>query len=287
MDKLFLTILIDSGIPNILNFRKPSRMIIVASLALVAVLGVGCTVNRASIIDRESPMKGINLSDSQPDDIVRNVEQITGVRKHNHLDDLDSWHGSLNGKPMTLDDIRELAAKGDNLLFEDLRQYQGGNVSSNLDRYIIVYGVAGGYRLVVHSNSTDKPDRVNLQSIWEGGWSGIDIRNGDIDEFLRVNPSQDAITEEQARDIAQAALEVELEPVSWYILGDWPERTDNDAVFARSLLDSTDTIGEPCWVLRVKSTPEWGGHYYAVGKKSGTIFTYNIGTWFAFTGTLE
>lgn len=236
---------IKERIKNVLNFKKPSRVIIVASVTLVAMLGVGLALNKA------------------------------GEAEKNNLDIPAEWFGNLEGKNMTFNDVRELAAKGDNLLFEDLRQYKGMNASSNFDYYIMVYVVEGGYRLVVHSKESGKPDSVNLESIWEGGGSGIDIRYGVVDEFLRANPSQDAITEEQAQNIAQTRLGVELKPVSWYILGDWPERTDNDTAFARALLDSIDAINEPCWVLRVKGTAEWGGQYYAVGKRSGNIFICN------------
>ena len=183
------------------------------------------------------------------------------------------WGGNMDGKEMTLNDVRQLAGKGDNLLFEDLWQYKGGNASSSHDRYIMVYKIEGGYRLVVHSNSTGRPDAVNLESIWESGGSGIDIRYNDVDEFLSANPSQDAVTEEEAQNIGQTKLKADLEPVNWYILGDLPINTDNeDAVFAEALLDSIYTIDESCWVFRVKATAEWGGSYYAVGKKTGTIF---------------
>ncbi|MDD4438091.1 MAG: hypothetical protein PHS04_08665 [Tissierellia bacterium] len=77
----------------------------------------------------------------------------------------------------------------------------------------------------------------------------------------------------ETQDIGQTKLKVELEPVSWSILGDWPISTDDkDAVFAEALLNSIYTIDESCWVFRVKATAEWGGSYYAVGKKSSTIF---------------
>ena len=91
-------------------------------------------------------------------------------------------------KPMTLEDVRSLAKKGDDLLFEDLMPYKGGNASSSFDYNIMVYGVEEGYRLVVHSNQSGRPDSVNLESIWESGGSGIDIRYGDINEFLSKWP---------------------------------------------------------------------------------------------------
>jgi len=195
-----------------------------------------------------------------------------------------SWFGNASGKEMTLNDVRELAAKGDGLLFEDLQQYQGGNASSDFNYNIMVYSVAGGYRLVVHSKSHSKPDRVNLESVWEDGGSGIDIRYNDVDEFLQTNPSQKPITADEALGIAQVILGVELESVSWHILADWPGRADYDAAFAQALLDSTYAISEPCWVLRVKGTAEWGGRYYAVGKKSSALYIYHDDAWSVFIG---
>lgn len=100
----------------------------------------------------------------------------------------DGWTGNLNGKSITLEDVRTLAKKGDDLLFEDFQKYKGANVSSNLDYYIMVYGVEGGYRLIVRSDQSGKPDSANLESIWESGGSGIDIRYGDIDKFLSKWP---------------------------------------------------------------------------------------------------
>lgn len=235
------------------NFNKLLLMIIIA--IMVAVVLSGCI--------------GVNSISNVTDDIITDENapktDISAVPF--------PWGGNMDGKEMTLDDVRQLAGKGDDLLFEDLWQYKGGNASSDFERYIMVYRIESGYRLVVHSNVTGKPDMVNLESIWESGGSGIDIRYNDVDEFLHTNPSQEVIMEEQARDIAQTKLTVELEPVSWGILGDWPISTeDEDVIFAEALLDSIYTIDETCWVFRVDGTAEWGGSYYAVGKKSGTIF---------------
>ncbi|WP_313370724.1 hypothetical protein [Sedimentibacter sp.] len=174
---------------------------------------------------------------------------------------VDSVSDTTYDMSMTLDDVRKLAAKGDDLLFEDLSQYKGANASSDLNSYIMVYHVKGGYRLIVYSKPDSKPSRADLESIWESGGSGIDIRYNDVDAFVRDNPSQDAITEEQALDIAKKSLKMEFEAVSWYILGESFEPIGKDAIFARALLDSTYIIDESCWILRVKETPEWGGSY--------------------------
>ncbi len=42
--------------------------------------------------------------------------------------------------------------------------------------------------MIVHSNENGTPDVVNLEGIWEDGGSGIDIRYGDIDDFLSKRP---------------------------------------------------------------------------------------------------
>ena len=234
------------------NFNKLPLIIIIAVMAVV-ILSACVGVNSNSNV----------TDDSATDENAPKTETTTVPFP---------WGGNIDGKEMTLDDVHYLAEKGDNLLFEDLWAYKGGNASSSFERYIMVYKIKGGYRLVVHSNATGKPDMANLESIWESGGSGIDIRYNDVDEFLHANPSQDAITEEQAWNIAQTKLTVELEPVSWNILGDSPESTDKDVIFAETLLDSIYTIDESCWTFRVKGATEWGGNYYVVGKKSGTIF---------------
>jgi len=68
-------------IKNVLNFRKPSRVIIIASVALLAIMSVGFAVNHA--IDKKFPMQGNNLSDLQTDDIIRRITQITGANASN------------------------------------------------------------------------------------------------------------------------------------------------------------------------------------------------------------
>lgn len=67
-------------IKNILNFKKPSRVIIIAAVALAAVLSVGFAVDRTIAYDKSFPMQGANLSDLQPDEIIRQIVQITGAK---------------------------------------------------------------------------------------------------------------------------------------------------------------------------------------------------------------
>ena len=183
---------------------------------------------------------------------------------------ITEWYRNSVGKDMTLHDLYELAAKGDNLLFEDFQQYNGMNASSIFGRYIMVYGIDGGYRLIVHSNPTGKPDRVNLESIWESNGSGIDIRHNNLHDFLKTTPSQNSITEYEAQNLAQAFSEFILEPVSWEILGDVVIPISKEAVFMQNLLDSLYKLPEPCWLFQEKPKNEI---YLAVGKKTGIIYS--------------
>lgn len=93
---------------------------------------------------------------------------------------------------LSIKDVRALAKKGDALRFEDFSGFSGIDVSSNLDYHIMLYGVEGGYRLIVRTGG-DKIDSAQLERIWDSGGSGIDIRYNDVDKFIRENPSAEVI----------------------------------------------------------------------------------------------
>jgi len=70
--------------------------------------------------------------------------------------------------------------------------------------------------------------------------------------------------------MAQASSGSALEPVSWEILGEDPASNAPDVLFARALLDSIDTLPEPCWAFEDVTAR---GTYWIVGKKTGTIYS--------------
>ena len=182
-----------------------------------------------------------------------------------------TFEGYFDGKEMTLDDVRELSAKGDSLIFEDFRRFQGANASSNLDNYIMVYSVEGGYRLVVRSKASGKPGSVKLESVWKSGGSGIDIRYNDVEAFLLATPSQPVITEQEALDIAQTYSGLSVELVSWEVLANESVRNSAKAIFAENLLNSMSRLPEPCYLFRslyIRASSA----YIAVGKKTGTVY---------------
>jgi beta-lactamase regulating signal transducer with metallopeptidase domain len=92
---------------------------------------------------------------------------------------------------LTQKNVRELSLKGDALTFGDFINFHGADASSNLDYHIMVYGVEGGYRLIVRTDGKQL-DNVILESIWKNSGTGIDIRYNDVDEFIKNHPSSEA-----------------------------------------------------------------------------------------------
>ena len=105
--------------------------------------------------------------------------------------------GVPSDRDITLQQLRELAAKGDALKASDLPNLRPSLLSSTMGGYNpTLYGVEGGYRLLISFNDTMNPDSgirsTALESIWENSGSGIDIRYNDVDEFIRTHPSHPA-----------------------------------------------------------------------------------------------
>lgn len=105
--------------------------------------------------------------------IIRS-DALDTLSYHEEQNDTESYSISFS-------DLRQLAAKGDELTFEDFNDYKGQEVGSGL--YILHFEIEGGYSLLVGGgNVTGKPDYANL-SITDFE-ENIDIRYDDIDEFI-------------------------------------------------------------------------------------------------------
>jgi hypothetical protein len=107
------------------------------------------------------------------------------------LSDRPSAGGSsdwVESVTLKLDDVRALAQKGDALKYEDFSDFWGADFSSNPNYHTVVYGVEGGYRLIVRTDG-NQIDAAELERIWDSGGSGIDIRDYDVDEFVESHPS--------------------------------------------------------------------------------------------------
>lgn len=83
---------------------------------------------------------------------------------------------------LTLEDILILSEKGQDLSWEDFEEYQYAETGSGL--YIHLYKVTGGFELWIGGGSTsDAPMYMNL--LKEGESEGVEIREGDLEEYLR------------------------------------------------------------------------------------------------------
>jgi len=186
----------------------------------------------------------------------------------------------LSGNQMTLDDVRALAAKGDALQYKDFQFLRPSLLSSTMGGYNpTLYGVEGGYRLLLNFNDTLNPEKgiksVVLESIWGYGEGGIDIRYSNVDEFIRANPSSPALTVEEAKTIAQNHLGravVYLDTDWWEYADEFPHHSKDP--FKQALNESLDTIGEATYQYT-----DSDGTFIAIGKRYGTMYGYNDGTW--------
>ena len=87
-------------------------------------------------------------------------------------------HGT---KQMTIDDVKELAKKGDALDWSDFEEYKGEDVGSGL--YIWQFELEKGFFLRVGGVPDRKPDYIDLSRKYG---EGIDIRTEDIDAYLKA-----------------------------------------------------------------------------------------------------
>lgn len=163
-------------------------------------------------------------------------------------------------EPLTLANVRELARKGDNLDFEDFKDFKGADFSSNFNYRIMGYGVEGGYRLIVRTDGK-QIDSANLESTWESGGSGIDIRYSDVDEFIKGHPSSDALTSDEARAVAEV---------------DYPTATEIRDAGEEAITQPTFTFAS--YVFEIK-LPGGETERIAVAKRNGIIFRYSDGRW--------
>ena len=86
-------------------------------------------------------------------------------------------------RQLTLEDVIELSSKGDELVWEDLAEYEGYEMGSGL--YIVNYVIDDNYTLVVGgTGAVGKPMYVHLTYNEE---SFIDIRTEDVDAFITEN----------------------------------------------------------------------------------------------------
>lgn len=237
---------IKERVKNVLKFKKSSRIIIITSVLLVAVLTIGFSMDKASGKDNLSTsqsMKDDELSTTTKDEDTGTIE-VDGIHY------------------ITLDKVRELAAKGDSLLFEDfefiLQYYGSASLSSTMDYHYMIYSVENDYSLILNSWYSGKPHSVILQ---KKGKRGIEIRDKDVDAYIKQMDLPPANEEEAlnlAEDFSSTLKPVDLEALKM-----------ESPLYAKALINSTASISEPYWLFEDTSTNK---SYIAVGKNSGKVY---------------
>ena len=95
----------------------------------------------------------------------------------------DSPSNVMTTKSMTLDEVFELAAKGDDLTWEDLKRFSGYDIGSGL--YVIRYDIDSDFYLLVGGGDlTGKPLYAMLCCV--SGDQHVDITTGDVKEFINT-----------------------------------------------------------------------------------------------------
>lgn len=101
----------------------------------------------------------------------------------------DNWYSVSNPTTpplqepasLTLDDVKKLAEKGEDLTWSDFEQYKGTPIGSGM--YILLYSIDENYELRVGGTPEKKPMNIRLVST-QDDTNYIDIRTDSIDAFI-------------------------------------------------------------------------------------------------------
>ena len=121
----------------------------------------------------------------------------TNAQKNNELEFEKS-------EKLTLEKVKELSQKGEELTWSDFEEYNGREVGSGL--YIMAYDVDDEYRLMIGgAGKEERPMYIYLSSKLNNYF--VDIRTANVDEFLLKSPSENAMMHAMETLSIQTAIE--------------------------------------------------------------------------------
>lgn len=130
-------------------------------------------------------------ADCLPEEMKQFIGEITGTAVHDAADE--------DVKILTMDKVRELAKKGDDLTWSDFDGYTFTEGGSGL--YIKSYAVEGGYNLMIGGEGREtKPMYIYLTG---NGKQRIDIRYDSIDDFLVDDKGENLLTMDKVKELAK------------------------------------------------------------------------------------
>ena len=120
-----------------------------------------------------------NKVTAEEEELKRRQEEEAEEERKRTEEEAKKAESSVNAKLISLEKLKELAEKGDGLMWDDFDGYDFEDVGSGL--CIRVYGVEGGYTVMVGGGSLkEKPMYVYL----DGNGKRIDMRYESIDGIL-------------------------------------------------------------------------------------------------------
>ena len=94
-------------------------------------------------------------------------------------------------KQLTLNDVKELAKKGEQLSWIDFEDYECEDIGSGLE--ILYYEIDGMYHLLIGGTSENElPNYIRLV-VDNNNEKFIDIRTGNIDEFIKETDTSETV----------------------------------------------------------------------------------------------
>lgn len=117
-----------------------------------------------------------------------------------------------NERLLTLEELKVIAKKGEDISWEDFEPYHGKDIGSGL--YIMYYPLEQPYSVIVGGVPNKKPMYINLSSNKTKQY--IDIRQESIDEFIETK-QYIGISQESEEELFQDA---EVEPIIFWVKPD-------------------------------------------------------------------
>ncbi|MCL2820777.1 MAG: M56 family metallopeptidase [Oscillospiraceae bacterium] len=126
---------------NILKYKEASRVVIAAAVCLLVIFSVGFSLDKVTATTAQI-LSDSDTTAEKPQTANNNPNEIP-----------EQWFIGISGADMTVDDVLELAAKGDDLTAEDFLVFNGTNsrhLSQN-DKNLVIFPVIGGHQLAVRA----------------------------------------------------------------------------------------------------------------------------------------
>lgn len=290
-------------VKNVLNFKEPSRVIIVAAVILVAVLSVGLAVNRIAI-PNEPPTISVTSGDVE-------IFWVVGKNQWNgaKIDRLDNFQAQQerianrdmpyikNGDKIT---ISFGNSKPDSITLSEIILNENATVKWRTDENAKPYELnftpfsgAGSfiiepnYATALSSNTSDYKTGNTIK-----GYKMVCTWGNNECEYAFVVFGDPAMTMESITGYYEFHITT-LDEAQEIVNAHYPDALDVTYLGDETISYTNPSAPVDCYIFEIHTPPGYpvpvgasnkGSFRVAVSKERGIFFTYSNGTWFAFTG---